>query len=102
MRGGANSTKANALSEPDLTNDAPPTANARRPTRGKVWERIVEDLPLLDPPLEADSQTPVADALIRRLEYEEEKEGVLMCQWQHIIQNSFKFTFNSYSFWRLK
>ncbi|KAG7274276.1 hypothetical protein CRUP_037203 [Coryphaenoides rupestris] len=71
MRGGA-STEANALSEPD---DAPPSAKSRRSTRSKLCERIVEDLPLLDPPLEVDSQTPVSDALIRRLEDEEEKEA---------------------------
>ncbi|XP_023187825.1 protein ELYS isoform X2 [Xiphophorus maculatus] len=51
--------------------------NNRRPTRSRLWDHPEEDLPLLDSPLEVDSETPVADALIKRLKDEEEKrEGV--------------------------
>lgn len=45
-----------------------------QPKRGKLWDHPEEELPLLTSPLEVDSQTPVADALIRRLQDEEEKE----------------------------
>ncbi|CAL8351775.1 unnamed protein product [Merluccius merluccius] len=69
---------ASSPSRPVLTDDAPPTTISRRRTRNKLWEHSEEDLPFLDPPLEVDSQTPVADALIKRLKDEEEKEGVLM------------------------
>lgn len=52
-------------------------SNSRRPTRTKLWNHPEEDLPLLDSPLEVDSETPVADALIKRLKDEEMKqEGV--------------------------
>ncbi|XP_013872655.1 protein ELYS [Austrofundulus limnaeus] len=47
--------------------------SSRRTTRSKLWDHPVEDLPLLDSPLEVDSETPVADALIKRLQDEEEK-----------------------------
>ncbi|KAK0141958.1 Protein ELYS [Merluccius polli] len=73
-RGGDSAAKP-APSEPVLTDDAPPTTISRRRTRNKLWEHSEEDLPFLDPPLEVDSQTPVADALIKRLKDEEEKEG---------------------------
>lgn len=43
-------------------------------TKSKLWDPPEEDLPLLDSPLEVDSETPVADALIKRLQ-DEEKEG---------------------------
>ena len=49
--------------------------NSRRPTRSKLWDNPEEDLPLLDSPLEVDSETPVADALIKRLQDEEKQEG---------------------------
>ncbi|KAJ3593601.1 hypothetical protein NHX12_005935 [Muraenolepis orangiensis] len=77
-RGGASAAKpmeTDALSEPVLTNDAPPTTKSRRLTRNKLWTHSDEDHPFLDPPLEVDSQTPVADALIKRLKDEEEKEA---------------------------
>uniref|UniRef100_A0A4W6FWV7 AT-hook containing transcription factor 1 n=1 Tax=Lates calcarifer TaxID=8187 RepID=A0A4W6FWV7_LATCA len=51
-------------------------SNSRRPTRSKLWNHPEEDLPLLDSPLEVDSETPVADALIKRLQDEEEKQEV--------------------------
>ncbi|XP_061591059.1 protein ELYS [Cololabis saira] len=47
---------------------------SRRPTRSQLWDHPEEDLPLLDSPLEVDSETPVADALIKRLQDEEEKQ----------------------------
>lgn len=49
--------------------------NSLQPTRSKLWDHPEEELPLLDSPLEVDSETPVADALIKRLQDEEEKEG---------------------------
>lgn len=54
--------------------DAPPLSGSRRPTRSKLWNHPEEDHPLLDTPLEVDSGTPVADALIKRLQDEEEKD----------------------------
>lgn len=62
--------------EPKLNSIAGHT-NSHRPTRSKLWDHPEEDLPLLDSPLEVDSETPVADALIKRLQDEEEKqEGI--------------------------
>ncbi|KAK9542587.1 hypothetical protein VZT92_000434 [Zoarces viviparus] len=52
----------------------PELNNFRRPTRSKLWNHPEEDHPLLDSPLEVDSETPVADALIKRLQDEDEKE----------------------------
>ncbi|XP_061734902.1 protein ELYS isoform X2 [Nerophis ophidion] len=45
----------------------------RRTTRGKLWDHPEEDLFVLTSPIEVDSDTPVADALIKRLQEEEEK-----------------------------
>lgn len=45
-----------------------------RPKRGRLWDHPEEELPLLPSPLEVDSETPVADALIKRLQDEEEKQ----------------------------
>lgn len=59
--------------EPKLNSIAGRT-NSRRPTRSKLWDHPEEDLPLLDSPLEVDSETPVADALIKRLQDEEQKQ----------------------------
>lgn len=60
---------------PDLQSSSKPSrAHAHRTTRSKLWDPPEEDLPLLDSPLEVDSETPVADALIKRLR-DEEKEG---------------------------
>uniref|UniRef100_A0A3Q1FT70 AT hook containing transcription factor 1 n=1 Tax=Acanthochromis polyacanthus TaxID=80966 RepID=A0A3Q1FT70_9TELE len=58
--------------EPELSRNTSRT-NSRRPTRSKLWDHPEEDLPLLDSPLEVDSETPVADALIKRLQDEEQK-----------------------------
>ncbi|XP_034535275.1 protein ELYS isoform X2 [Notolabrus celidotus] len=64
------------LLEPELNSRAAHT-NSHRPTRSKLWDHPEEDLPLLDSPLEVDSETPVADALIKRLQDEAEKqEGI--------------------------
>uniref|UniRef100_A0A3Q3JA63 ELYS-like domain-containing protein n=1 Tax=Monopterus albus TaxID=43700 RepID=A0A3Q3JA63_MONAL len=60
-------------SEPELNSNASHT-DSRRPTRSKLWDHPEEELPLLDSPLEVDSETPVADALIKRLKDEEEKQ----------------------------
>jgi len=60
------------IKEPELNSNS-----SRRPTRSKLWDPPEEDLPLLDSPLEVDSETPVADALIKRLKDEEERdEGI--------------------------
>lgn len=63
----AESLKENAPLQPELN-------GTTRPTRSQLWDHPEEDLPLLDSPLEVDSETPVADALIRRLRDEEEKQ----------------------------
>lgn len=54
------------------------TRSSLRPTRSKLWDHPEEELPLLTSPLEVDSETPVADALIKRLQNEEEKEEGLL------------------------
>uniref|UniRef100_A0A8C5CTT9 AT hook containing transcription factor 1 n=1 Tax=Gadus morhua TaxID=8049 RepID=A0A8C5CTT9_GADMO len=69
------SSAAKPLEADAQPGEAPPTPGSRRLTRSRLWEQAEEDLPFLDPPLEVDSQTPVADALIKRLQDEEEQEG---------------------------
>ncbi|XP_041703782.2 protein ELYS [Coregonus clupeaformis] len=59
-----------------LALDDPPLSGYRRPTRSRMWNHQEEDLPLLETPLEMDSVTPVADALIQRLRDEEAKREV--------------------------
>ncbi|XP_077481821.1 protein ELYS isoform X3 [Stigmatopora argus] len=51
----------------------------RRTARNKLWDHPQEELLLLPTPLEVDSETPVAEALIKRLQEKEdtEKAGVL-------------------------
>ncbi|XP_077376017.1 protein ELYS [Festucalex cinctus] len=61
-----------SMPEPKL-NSAADRVSLRRTTRGKLWDHPEEDLYLLTTPLEVDSGTPVADALIKRLQDEEEK-----------------------------
>ncbi|CDQ81632.1 unnamed protein product [Oncorhynchus mykiss] len=56
------------------TKDAP--VSFCRLTRSRLWNHQEEDLPLLETPLEVDSGTPVADALIKRLHDEEAKREV--------------------------
>ncbi|XP_069549840.1 protein ELYS isoform X2 [Brachyistius frenatus] len=68
-----NTKESEDLLEPELNRNAPQT-NSRRLTRSKLWYHPEEDLPLLDSPLEVDSETPVADALIKRLQDEEKKQ----------------------------
>ncbi|XP_018522322.1 protein ELYS isoform X3 [Lates calcarifer] len=67
-------------------------SNSRRPTRSKLWNHPEEDLPLLDSPLEVDSETPVADALIKRLQDEEEKQegGVVVSKMVRTSKRSTK------------
>uniref|UniRef100_A0A4W5M1R6 AT hook containing transcription factor 1 n=1 Tax=Hucho hucho TaxID=62062 RepID=A0A4W5M1R6_9TELE len=59
-----------------LALDDPPISGYRRPTRSSLWNHQEEDLPLLETPLEVDSETPVADALIQRLRDEVKREVV--------------------------
>ncbi|XP_067344937.1 protein ELYS isoform X2 [Channa argus] len=61
------------LLEPELHSNTN-RSNSRRPSRSKLWDHPLEDRPLLDSPLEVDSETPVADALIKRLQDEEGKQ----------------------------
>ncbi|XP_044055281.1 protein ELYS isoform X2 [Siniperca chuatsi] len=68
-----NIKESEALPEPALNSNTGHT-NSVRPTRNKLWDYPEEDLPLLDSPLEVNSETPVADALIKRLQDEEEKQ----------------------------
>ncbi|XP_031169951.1 protein ELYS isoform X2 [Sander lucioperca] len=68
-----NIKESGVLLEPELNSNAGCT-NSHPLTRNKLWDHAEEDLPLLDSPLEVDSETPVADALIRRLQDEEEKQ----------------------------
>ncbi|KAK7913347.1 hypothetical protein WMY93_013558 [Mugilogobius chulae] len=49
-------------------------ADALHKTKKKLWDQPGEEQPLLDAPLEVDSRTPVADALIQRLQNEEQKQ----------------------------
>ncbi|XP_075965904.1 uncharacterized protein ahctf1 isoform X2 [Anarhichas minor] len=73
--------------EPELNSN-----NSRRPTRNKLWDHPEEDLPLLDSPLEVDSETPVADALIKRLQDEDEKEdgGIVVTKMVRTSKRSTK------------
>ncbi|XP_062417792.1 protein ELYS isoform X2 [Pungitius pungitius] len=64
-----NVKESSVLLQPELD-----SSNSRRPTRSKLWDHPEEEHPLLDSPLEVDSETPVADALIKRLQDEEAKE----------------------------
>ncbi|KAM7014950.1 uncharacterized protein ahctf1 [Tautogolabrus adspersus] len=77
--------------EPELNSHAART-NSHRPTRSKLWDHPEEDLPLLDSPLEVDSETPVADALIKRLQDEEEKQegGVVVSKMVRTSKRSTK------------
>lgn len=60
--------------EDETPQEAESTRSSLRPKRGKLWDHPEEELPLLTSPLEVDSETCVADALIKRLQDEEEKE----------------------------
>lgn len=67
--------KREAVNEEDEALQEPKAnRSSLRPIRGKLWDHPEQELPLLTSPLEMDSETPVADALIRRLQDEEEKE----------------------------
>ncbi|XP_028257468.1 protein ELYS isoform X2 [Parambassis ranga] len=62
-------TKHEDLLEPELNKNAPQTDYHHT-----SWVHPEEDFPLLDSPLEVDSETPIADALIKRLQDEEQKQ----------------------------
>nr|XP_061796461.1 protein ELYS-like [Nerophis lumbriciformis] len=47
---------------------------SHRRTRNKLWDHPQEELVLLPTPLEVDSETPVAEALMKRLQDTEEKQ----------------------------
>ncbi|KAK1891004.1 Protein ELYS [Dissostichus eleginoides] len=64
------------LLEPEV-NSKTSRSNSHRHTRTKLWDYPKEDHPLLDSPLEVHSETPVADALIKRLQDEKEKQEVV-------------------------
>ncbi|XP_059206750.1 protein ELYS [Centropristis striata] len=86
-----NIKESGVLLEPELNSNAART-NSHRPTRSKLWDHPEEDLPLLDSPLEVDSETPVADALIKRLQDEEEKQegGVVVTKMVRTSKSSTK------------
>ncbi|XP_070787032.1 protein ELYS [Enoplosus armatus] len=83
--------ESEALLEPELNSNTGRT-NSLRPTRHKLWDYPEEDLPLLDSPLEVNSETPVADALIKRLQDEEEKQegGVVLTKMVRTSKRSTK------------
>ncbi|KAL0969320.1 hypothetical protein UPYG_G00225540 [Umbra pygmaea] len=56
-----------------LPQEPTPLSGSRRLTRSRLWNHQEDDLLLLETPLEVDSTTPVADALIQRLRDEEAK-----------------------------
>ncbi|XP_054627560.1 protein ELYS [Dunckerocampus dactyliophorus] len=62
--------------EPKLNSTVGRTS-LRRTTRGKMWDHPEEDLFLLASPLEVDSETPIADALMKRLQDEKREGGVV-------------------------
>ncbi|KAJ7988971.1 hypothetical protein DPEC_G00314720 [Dallia pectoralis] len=74
--GTAEKTKETSVLPTTLPQDVPPLSGSRRPTRSRLWNNPEEDLPLLETPLEVDSRTPVADALIQRLRDEDAKRKV--------------------------
>ncbi|XP_060897041.1 protein ELYS isoform X2 [Labrus mixtus] len=86
-----NTKESEVLHEPELNSRAART-NSHRPTRSQLWDHPEEDLPLLDSPLEVDSETPVADALIKRLQDEEEKQegGVVISKMVRTSKRSTK------------
>ncbi|KAM9366695.1 protein ELYS [Symphorus nematophorus] len=86
-----NTRESETLLEPELNSNTSRT-NSLRPTRSKLWDHPEEDLPLLDSPLEVDSETPVADALIKRLQDEEEKQegGVVVTKMVRTSKRSTK------------
>lgn len=61
--------KGQDQSKPEPPSDAETLSKTKQ-----KWDQPDEELPLLDPPLEVDSETPVADALIKRLQDEEKQD----------------------------
>ncbi|KAM8893456.1 protein ELYS isoform 2-T3 [Spinachia spinachia] len=84
MRG---ETTVENIKEPELN-----SSNSLRPTRSKLWDHLEEEHPLLDSPLEVDSETPVADALIKRLQDEEAKDegGIVVTKMLRTSKRSTK------------
>lgn len=93
-----NIKESGVLLEPELNSNAGCT-NSHPLTRNKLWDHAEEDLPLLDSPLEVDSETPVADALIRRLQDEEEKqEGMYDAACTQNNRTAFVLLFSAFQF----
>ena len=93
-----NIKESGVLLEPEHHSNAGST-NSHRLTRNKLWDHDGEDLPLLDSPLEVDSETPVADALIRRLQDEEEKqEGMYDAACRQNNRTAFVLFFSAFQF----
>ncbi|XP_041837533.1 protein ELYS isoform X2 [Melanotaenia boesemani] len=80
-----------ALLKSELNRKADQTSSRRSTRQSRLWDHPEEDLPLLDSPLEVDSETPVADALIKRLKDEEEKqEGGVATKMEKTIKSHTK------------
>ncbi|XP_056134819.1 protein ELYS [Lampris incognitus] len=62
------------LPEPVFKNDSASIVHTTRSTRSKLWNNPKEALPFLDTQLEVESEIPVADDFIKRLQDEEEKQ----------------------------
>lgn len=60
-----------AIKEDEIVQEPKSNRSSLQPRRGKLWDHPEEALPILTTPLEVDSETPVADALIKRLQDEE-------------------------------
>uniref|UniRef100_H2SJT6 AT hook containing transcription factor 1 n=1 Tax=Takifugu rubripes TaxID=31033 RepID=H2SJT6_TAKRU len=60
-----------ASKEDEIVQEPKSNRSSLQPRRGKLWDHPEEALPILTTPLEVDSETPVADALIKRLQDEE-------------------------------
>lgn len=60
-----------ANKEDEIVQEPKSNRSSLQPRRGKLWDHPGEELPILTTPLEVDSETPVADALIKRLQDEE-------------------------------
>lgn len=60
-----------ANKEDEIVQEPKSNRSSLQPSRGKLWDHPEEELPILTTPLEVDSETPVADALIKRLQDEE-------------------------------
>lgn len=59
-----------ANKEDEIVQEPKSNQSSHQPSRGKLWDHPEEELPILTT-LEVDSETPVAYALIKRLQDEE-------------------------------